>query len=426
MRPRSPDDVAPPTGTDPPFWWADEQLKRIWGLIGDRLERAGLRPEGLVRVDGLSRPERHAISDLLGRPVTAPHVVVDLAELDERLLLRSGTRLVEAAEQVSLRTLVDRGAERAARRTLVDQTNETAARWVAAHDELDWLWWPAWLEGMRRDGFLSRSADPSALVLQSLTVLFDRRDALAGDASAVPVARTELAARTADDAHALDPDRRLSTAVLRALATRAGAQPPTDAASRRELWEAAGVLVDSVSATCLVWNVLADTFEAISTRGGGHRQDRDPRHLTWWDLRRGFAPQGGQWLLVCENPRVLEAVAQLDPDGVGVVCTMGRPNLVTQELLTRAREAGCVLAYHGDFDWPGVAMANVAQSRFGASVWLMSASDYQGAPASLGLRGETVEPQWDPELGAAMRGRGLAVHEEAVLPRILEALGRAR
>ena len=67
------------------------------------------------------------------------------------------------------------------------------------------------------------------------------------------------------------------------------------------------------------------------------------------------------------RPRVLEAVAELDPDGAGVVCTMGRPNLVTQELLTRARDAGCALAYHGDFDWPGVAMANAAQARFGAS-----------------------------------------------------------
>lgn len=425
MRSRSADDVGPVSNADPPSWWGDDRLRRIWGLIGDRLERGGLRAQGRVRVEGLSRPERHAVSDLLGRPVTTTRVVVDMAELDERLRVRSGIGLVEAAERVVLRRLVDRGAQRAARRTVLEQANEAAATWLAAHDDLDWPWWRDWLDGMRRDGFLSRSADPRALVLQALTVLFNRRDALAGSFQSVPVARTELAARTADDAHALDPDRRLSTAVLRALASRAGVPLPSDAAGRRELWDGAGVLVDSVSATCLVWNVIGEN-PALAGARGAEREARVPRHITWWDLRRGLAPAAGRWLLVCENPRVLEAVAEVAPDGVGVICTMGRPNLVTQELLSRAHGAGCEMAYHGDFDWPGVAMANAAWSRFGASAWLMSTSDYQAASASLALRGEPVEPLWEPELGAAMRSRGLAVHEEAVLPRILAALGRTR
>ena len=424
MRPKSPDDMDSPTGTDASSWWDDDRLARIWRLIGDRLERGGLRPEGRVRVESLSRAERHGVSDLLGRPVSVSQVVIDLSDLHERLLLRSGTTLVAAAEKVAQRSLVDRGAQRAARRILMDHTTEAVVGWLDEHEDLDWAWWQTWLDGMRRDGFLSRSTDPSALVLQALTVLFDRREALAGQPGGAPVARTQLAARTAHDAHALDPDRRLSTAVLRALAARAGRPPPVDAASRREFWEGAGVLVDSVSATCLVWNVLADPA-ALSSSDGEGRYHRSPRHLTWWDLRNGFAPVSGQWLLVCENPRVLEAVAETDPEGPGVVCTMGRPNLVTQELLSRMRAVGCQLAYHGDFDWPGVAMANAAQARFGASMFLMSATDYLSAPASLALRGESVEPQWDPELGAAMRGRGLAVHEEAVLPRILEALGRA-
>src|SRR6478609_749538 len=157
MPPTLPEDPAPLAGTDSPSWWSNEQLTRVWGLIGDRLERTGLRPQGRIRVDGLSRPERHAISDLLGRPVTASRVVIDLAELDERLLLRSGTGLLDAAERVGHHALIDRGAQRAARRAKVDQTHETAVTWLAAHPDLQWPWWPAWIDMMRRDGFLSRS-----------------------------------------------------------------------------------------------------------------------------------------------------------------------------------------------------------------------------------------------------------------------------
>ena len=52
----------------------------------------------------------------------------------------------------------------------------------------------------------------------------------------------------------------------------------------------------------------------------------------------------------------------------------------------------------------------------------MSARDYEAAPGSLPLHGPPVEPSWDPELGAAMRARGVAVHEEAVLEDLLAAL----
>ena len=59
----------------------DDRLTRVWGLISDRLERGGLQPEGQVRIEKLSRAERHAVSDLLaGRPVTASQVVIGLSD----------------------------------------------------------------------------------------------------------------------------------------------------------------------------------------------------------------------------------------------------------------------------------------------------------------------------------------------------------
>ena len=77
------------------------------------------------------------------------------------------------------------------------------------------------------------------------------------------------------------------------------------------------------------------------------------------------------------------------------------------------------MRYHGDFDWPGLALANACRRDFGAIPWLMGADDYEGGHASEPLKGAAVEAEWDPELAPAMRSRGLAVHEEAVLDSVL-------
>jgi uncharacterized protein (TIGR02679 family) len=126
-------------------------------------------------------------------------------------------------------------------------------------------------------------------------------------------------------------------------------------------------------------------------------------------------------VLVCENPSVLEAIATAELD-VAVICTSGRPNLVTGQVLSHVAESRSPMTYHGDFDWPGLAMAADALGRYGAKPWLMTAQDYEAVPGSLPLKGSPVESAWDPELCAAMRRRGVAVHEEAVLDQVIAAL----
>jgi hypothetical protein len=49
----------------------------------------------------------------------------------------------------------------------------------------------------------------------------------------------------------------------------------------------------------------------------------------------------------------------------------------------------------------------------------MGAGDYQDGHGSESLKGTAVEADWDPELAPAMRARGVAVHEEAVLDEVL-------
>ena len=212
--------------------------------------------------------------------------------------------------------------------------------------------------------------------------------------------------------------------VLRALATRPERRP-AGTAQRRELWERFGVAPDLVSRTCLVWGLRPAGEQSVARRLREAAEAGDPVHLAEWDLRRlpGFGDLTGTTVLVCENPRVLEAVAEQATSPWSVVCTSGEPNTVVGRVLGRLATAGASLRYHGDFDWPGLAIANRIVDRYGAAPWRMSAADYLEAvrPDAPALVGTPVEALWDAELGAAMRDAGRAVHEESVLADLLTA-----
>jgi uncharacterized protein (TIGR02679 family) len=106
-----------------------------------------------------------------------------------------------------------------------------------------------------------------------------------------------------------------------------------------------------------------------------------------------------------------------------MVCTAGNPTLVVTSLLARLIEDGAVLRYRGDFDWPGVAIANRVITDFGAVPWRMGRADYEAALAGAGrgladlpaLEGRPVDAAWDAELTPSMKRAGKSVHEEALL-----------
>lgn len=367
---------------------------------------------------GLTRAEQRAVSGLLGGNVLGDRVEVDLASLDERLRLRAGIDLVAAAETVLGRPLVDTQARRAARAARREQPQAAYERWRAAHPEATWAGLDDWFGGLRRDGLLARAGDPAALVTTALDVIWERR-AYLGDQPVArlpePVARTELAARRFGDAHALDDGRRVGAVVLRAIDALAG---PAD--SRRAQWEQLGVLADRVSSTVLTLGVRVRPTSGAGERLAAYARDWAVAHLTWRDLDHGLTFEPGQTILVSENPRVLEAAAE-DPVGagggrVGFVCANGRPALIVIALLDRLRAADARLRYHGDFDWPGLEITNLLVRRCGVVPWYMGTDDYLAAPAQLPLTGRRVDANWDPTLAPAMERRGLAVHEEALLP----------
>lgn len=391
-------------------WIDDPALVRTWQVLRRRVEDRGRRAVGTVVLTGLDRAERHAVSGLVGRPVVGERCRLDLAELDAQLSARSGMGgLLAVLEAVTGGPVHDRPAERARR----DATRE--APFILARELLpDAGWRDEWLDGVRRAGLLSRTRDPVAAVRRAVAVL-----------SGLPagVARTELAAGVAGSAHALDDGRTITALVLRALAAQRGEPPPATAAGRRELWESAGVRVDAVSTTCLTVGMRASGPGSAAARLRLACDAGDPVHLTAWDLRRITIEPPAQ-VLVCENPRVLEAVAERHGSRYPVVCTSGRPALVVLDVLHAV--AGSRLRYHGDFDWPGVAIANRLIDDVAVAPWRMGAAEYaDGLDADgLPLTGPPVEPAWDPELGAAMRHHRVAVHEEAVLAALLDALAR--
>ncbi|MDN5916935.1 MAG: TIGR02679 family protein, partial [Pseudonocardia sp.] len=300
----------------------------------------------------------------------------------------------------------DRPAERARRAADREAPLELARTLLGTQP-----WFDEWLAGVRRAGLLARTSAPETALRCAAAALARLPE---------PTSRTELATAVGGGAHALDEGTVASALVLRALAARSGEPPPVGIAGRRDLWERYGVRVDLVSTTCLTLGLRVTG--AASARFGLAAEAGDPVHLTPWDLRRGRPGASGP-VLVCENPRVLEAVAERFGGRFPVVCTSGQPALVVLDVL-RALD-GAALRYHGDFDWPGIAIANRVIAETGAIAWRMAAGDYLDAlsPTGIPLAGPAADPSWDPELGAAMRHHGIAVHEEAVLEDLLADLG---
>lgn len=116
-----------------------------------------------------------------------------------------------------------------------------------------------------------------------------------------------------------------------------------------------------------------------------------------------------------------------------LVCTSGSAATVVFTLLDALVSSDCHFAYHGDFDWPGIALANRIMRRYEARPWRMSAEDYEhlatrsqaeGVP-QLPLAGEPVSAVWDAGLAPAMAALGVALHEEATLDLLVDDLSGA-
>jgi uncharacterized protein (TIGR02679 family) len=399
------------------------QLAPLWRAARARLERAGLSAAGTVRLDGLDRAQRTALGLLMDRQFSGSRATVRLSDLDTRLRSSGIDRsLVEVLELLGP-PLTDRRAVRDGARTEREEVYAEAARALAGSALADAPWAERWLNDLRRTGTLSRLAPEAAVRTARQAVR-----ALALLDAEQPCGRGELATRVTGSAHGLDDDTVLARLVLRALAFSTGLPFPDDAPARRALWAIGGVATDEVSGTVLVHR-LRPAGDGWRERALRERAENFAEtQLTLRELRAldltGI--QAGTLVRVCENPRVVEAAADARCSSP-LVCTSGSAATAVLTLLDKLAAAGCAFAYHGDFDWPGIALANRFFARYHAVPWRMSASDYEhlasrahdsGTPP-LPLSGPPVTAAWDRELTPAMTALGSAQHEEAALDLLL-------
>ena len=411
---------APELGVGGADRYRGAEYRRLLAAARRSLERTGGALTGRISVAEPDDAERKAIIGITGVHQSAgtKRLTVSLEVLDAAVIRGTGYGLVPLLTELGgpLRNRPVAAASLAASRAELVALAEASPLYLACD------WYRQWVSELRHDGTLTRLATQrdAGVLAHGVHVLefLNGRPAGAG-----PVALPALAAQITGNTKALNHGTGLSTLVLRALALQAGVPRPRSAAERRDLWDRAGVLVDDLASRVLVLNLPAEG-EGLGEWLTGAARYGTPFQVTLQQLAahpiRVFCPR----VFVCENPAVLRrACAELGASCPPLVCTEGRPSTAFHRLMSIAVGAGAELWYHGDFDWPGVAIAADVIARYGGRPWRMSARDYLSA-ASEGVRltGEPVNAPWDPGLLEAMRATGHAVYEETLGDQLLADL----
>ncbi len=409
------------TKTTMPNPYQGPEYRRLLEGARRSLERTGGDLGGSVSVSRPDDAERKAIIGLTGqyRDAGAARITVRLADLDTAVREATGVGLPELLARLG-GPLCDRPAERGARAAARDAAIR-AAQASPLHARCGW--YRDWLADIGRDGTLTRlvNQEEQARLGQAVRVLehLDRR-------AGAPVLLPALAAEITGDTKALDHGTALSTLVLRALAARAGLARPGTAAGRRDVWEASDVVTSDLASQVLVLNLPA-RGRGLGRWLAGAARLGVPFRVTLHQLMTLPPEIPGALVHVCENPAVLRrAAAELGAGSAPLLCTEGRPSTAFHQLADAVVRGGGQLRYHGDFDWPGLAIAGSVMGRHRARPWRMGAADYRAGLRAgadhVRLTGPPQPTPWDPGLATAMAAAGRAVYEESVADALIADL----
>jgi uncharacterized protein (TIGR02679 family) len=404
----------------------EERLGRLLGgddLAGLRerlrrhFERAQLdAPPGTIRLGEVSPREYEVLASLMGRPVRqANSIQVDIAAIDEALRRAGIAFSLKAALELLDGPITHRPTARA----------EALSRWAstaqgARHPDLSRL-----LQTPRGLGLLKRLAKQDPATADRLR---DRADLVLHHLPVKGRPRAQIAAELLGDAHALDSGQPAATLVLAALRQReaTGSEAPeTDLLEDerdRTIWARVGVLVNELAKPALFLNMPTQDGAILAGQAG------DPAYASLYMLVRSppVLAVAGRTVYICENANLVAIAAdQLGPRCDPLVCTDGMPAAAQRTLLTQLSKAGATLMYHGDFDWPGLSIANFVIRSFGAQPWRLGAYDYTAHeinPSGHKLAGKPTPASWDASLAPAMEARGLAIPEEAIAATLLHDL----
>ena len=420
----------------------DPRLQRLLGdpalaAVRQRLRRhfeQGGTAEGMLQLGRLEPAEHEALALLSGRPAKARRSLrLDLAEVEARLRSAGiAGSLRQALEQLD-GPIADVRAERAATHASWRAVLSQPGRDPGLHD---------WLQNPAAAGLLKRLSRQDADLAEDL---LSQAGEVLGHLPAGGLPRSQLAAQTLGDAHALDAGRPIAALVLAAWRHRealrgapaadTGDESPDDTPDEpsgaaaderaRDVWARAGVLVNELARPVLVLN-LPDPIGLERTPW----LTGEPAYLSLrWLLRAAPAwPVDSRAVFVCENPNLVAIAAErLGTRCAPLVCTDGMPAAAQRTLLQQLLRSGARLRCHADFDWAGVRIANHLLRDTGASAWRMGVADYEAAASTArsarhALAGCEAEAVWDAQLAPAMRRHGLAIAEEAVSDSLLDDL----
>ena len=386
---------------------ANDRLERLLGGAALAPLRARLRSRygrgrdgGIVTLNKLGDAERGALAGLLGRrPSDAGSLRFDIAELDMRLANAGLAPSLRHALELLDGPITDMVAARA----------EAARNWETVRALATDSRLAALLADARGLGLLKRLAPQ----LPAAARIVGQVQAVLAQLPAAAVARSHLAAQWLGDAHALDPGSPVAAIVLAVLRRERALEDDSEGEETvRELWAAAGVLVNELARPVLFLNLPGSAAGASG----------EPGYLSLRALMRSAAgwDVAARDVYVCENPNLVAIAADaLGAHCAPLVCTDGMPAAAQRALLLQLARAGARLHYHGDFDWPGIAIANTVVETFAARPWRFGAHDYRAALegnalATRALAGAAVDARWDRALAVAMQAHGRAIDEEAL------------
>jgi uncharacterized protein (TIGR02679 family) len=396
--------------------YAGLEYRRLLDAARRSFERTGGDMTRTVTVKTPDDSERRAIIGITGRyrPEGVSLLAVRLADLDHAVREATGQGLAQLLEHLGP-PLKDRPAER---QWLADG-REAAIRLAEDSFLATRGWFQAWIAALAADGSLTRlvNTGETGQLRRAARVLewVEQRSEL----RAAPMQLAELASTITGDTKALNHGTTLAMLVLRALAFRLHADRPKTTEERRDLWDRSGVIVDDLASRVLVLNLpvdgdgLGEWLTSAKTYG-------TPFYVTLHQLvTMPVSVRPRQLIRVCENPAVLRrAAGQLGADAQPLICTEGQPSTAFHRLAIAIAITGGTLAYHGDFDWPGIAIANRVITRHGAHPWRFATADYETAIKNnadyVGLAGRPQSTPWARTLAAAMTVHGRAVYEESV------------
>jgi uncharacterized protein (TIGR02679 family) len=393
----------------------------MWQALRKRLERTGHAIRGTVPVE-LDDEGADRLGGLLGRALSAGTASVKLTDLDVALRASAAQRgLIAVVAELTGGPLRDRAAERDAAHARREQLWAELDQLLVADGLAGQDWTRPWTDWLHRGGVLTRlPADDAGLTLAVATRVL----AKTLDGERPPAGLAELASEVTGDAHGLDDGTPAAAVILRALAFALDTPPAASAAERRLLWQRVGVSTDEISGTVITYGLRPPGTDRWAATMRERADLGLVTHLTVHELRRASdLARPGEVVHVCENPQVLQRLATAGVDRP-LACTSGNPAAAGMVLLSRT-----AVRYHGDFDWPGIAIARRIIER-GAQPWRLARADYCEAmerlPANrkLALTGRVEPTPWDPHLTSAMQAANVAVHEEAIVDLLLEDLHR--